>query len=149
MPLRRDASTISDRLRIVNETQMRYRRNRRSAAAKSDHVELMPALCDRSPVLGRTAEPILVEHFAQHVAVHVVDVETGIDRAGHPTQRAAAILVRQRVPVALDTLGGAPCRHCRGQAGMPVEHRAAGIEGKDLDLFHAILSRLAPLRLAP
>jgi hypothetical protein len=38
MPLRRDASTISDRLRIVNETQMRCRRNRRSAAAKSGHA---------------------------------------------------------------------------------------------------------------
>jgi len=38
MPLQRDASTTSDRLRIVNETQMRCRRNRRSAAAKSGHA---------------------------------------------------------------------------------------------------------------
>jgi hypothetical protein len=109
----------------------------------------MPALCDRPPILRRTAEPILVKHFAQHVAVHVVDVETGIDRAGHPAQRAAAMLVRQRAPVALDTVRGAPCRHCRGQAGMPIEHRAAGIKGKDLYLFHALLSRYAPLRRAP
>jgi hypothetical protein len=57
-------------------------------------VELVPALCNHPPVLRRTAKPILVEHFAQHVAVHIVDVETGIDRAGHPTQRAAPMLVR-------------------------------------------------------
>jgi hypothetical protein len=101
--LRRDASTIRDRLRI---------------------------------------------DFAEHVAVHVVDGEAGIDLAGHPTQRAEAMLVRQRVPVALYTARGAPCRHGRGQTGVPVEHRAAGIEGKDLYLFHALLSRHAPLRLA-
>jgi type VI protein secretion system component VasF len=51
-------------------------------------------LCHHSPVLRRTTEPILVEHFVQHVAVYVVDVETGIDDAGHPAQRAAAMLVR-------------------------------------------------------
>jgi hypothetical protein len=28
------------------------------------------------------------------------------------------------VPVAIDALGGAPCRERRGQTGMPVEHRA-------------------------
>ena len=150
MPLRRDTSTISDRLRIVNETQMRCRRNRRSAAGKiRPRIELVPALRDRSPFLRGTAEPVLVEQFAQHVAVHVVDVEAGIDRVGHPAQRAAAMLVRQRMPVALDTVRGAPCRHRRGQAGMPVEHRAAGVEGKDLYVFHALLSRYAPSRPAP
>jgi hypothetical protein len=33
-------------------------------------------------------------------------------------QRAAAMLVRQRMLVALDTVRGAPCRHRRGQADM-------------------------------
>ena len=46
------------------------------------------------------------------------------------------MLVCERVPVALDTLRAAPHRHRRGQAGMPVEHRAAGVEGENLYVFH-------------
>src|SRR5258708_23252814 len=81
--------------------------------------------------------------------MHVADVEAGVDRVDHPVQRAAAMLVRQRVPVALDALGGAPCRERRGQTGMPVEHRAAGVESEDLYVFHALLNRHALLRRAP
>src|SRR6516165_1142194 len=55
MLLRRETSTINDRLRMVNETQMRCRRKRRSAAAKSGHAS---SWCQRSAIARRSsAEP--------------------------------------------------------------------------------------------
>src|SRR6516165_5802419 len=55
MLLRRETSTINDRLRMVNETQMRCRRNRRSAAAKSGHAS---SWCQLSTITRRSsAEP--------------------------------------------------------------------------------------------
>jgi hypothetical protein len=43
--------------------------------------------------------------------------------------------------VALDTVRGAPCRHRPRSSRYAVEHGAAGVEGNDLYVFHALLSR--------
>src|ERR1044071_2065745 len=68
--------------------------------------------------------------------MHVIDVEPGIDRAGHPFERPAPVLVDEFVPVAGYAVSTAALGEGGDEPGMPIEDRAAGIEGEDSDALH-------------
>ena len=76
---------------------------------------------------------MLRDKFVQHVPVDVVDVETGTLLVGHPPKRTAAIGIGDGRPVALDAVPVARLGKRGTDAAVPVQHRAAGVEGQRFD----------------
>src|SRR6516164_3151158 len=105
----------------------------------------MPSVGDRQAVFGRKSNPaILAEKLVQHLAMDVVDVEARIDGAEHPFQRAAPIFIGESMPIALDPAPGTALGEHGDETALPVEDRAAAVEGQHLDRLH--LTSLQPAR---
>jgi hypothetical protein len=62
----------------------------------------------------------------------IVDVEIWLDRAQHPPQRTAAVLIGKFMPVMGNVAAATTFVERCGDAAVPIEDRAAGIEGEDL-----------------
>ena len=147
MPLRRETSIdqrqAEDRERDADIALPQARQRRHEVGPG---VEPVPARRDVATILRRkNLDPFLAEQFAEHVAMHLVDVEARLDGAEHPLQRAAAVLVGEPVPVAFEPVPGAARGECPGETAVPVEDGASGIEGQRLDPLH----RRDPLHPCP
>src|SRR4051794_33292274 len=90
----------------------------------------------RSVLGGNGVETALAQQFVEYVAMHVVDIEPGIDRAGYARQCPAAILVGEIVPVMEEAGASAGLGKRFDEPGMPIEDRAAGIKGQEPDALH-------------
>ena len=75
---------------------------------------------------------MLRDHRGEHLAMHVIDVEGGVDVPNHRLESAATIVIRDRGPIGVDPPMRA--RRCEGLAkpAMPVEYCATRIERQDL-----------------
>ena len=75
--------------------------------------------------------------------MHVVYIESWIDGADHPAQRAAAVFVGKFVPTTFDAAPRAAVLQCRDETAVPIEDRPPGVKGQYLDRQH-LLSPLLP-----
>src|SRR5580700_2112433 len=68
--------------------------------------------------------------------MYVVDVKGGLDGAEHPLQRATSVLIGKGMPIALDATARPALGERGNKPGVPVEDRAPGVEGQNLDSLH-------------
>jgi hypothetical protein len=97
----------------------------------------VPAARDTLAIFGREHREIMRgDHGIEYLAMHIVDVEAGIDAAKHPLQRASTIVIGYLVPISVNAVAPARLDKCPNDPRMPIENGAAGIEGKCLDPLH-------------
>ena len=98
-----------------------------------------------SVVARQGSDAVFAEQLGEDVAMHVVDVEARLDGPEHPPQCAAAILVDEGVPVALDPALRAELGKRPNNAAMPVEDCPSRVEGQHLDVIHCPHPRKNPV----
>jgi hypothetical protein len=71
----------------------------------------VPSLRDRAAILcGKFPDAAFAENLVQHLTMHVVYREIGIDRPERSAERAAPVLVGESMPIPLDAACGAGLR---------------------------------------
>src|SRR3974390_2717989 len=81
-------------------------------------------------------KPVFADKVIEYAAVHIIDVEGGVDLVGHALKRPAAICVGDLGPVTLDMVSRSRFRERGTDAAVPVQHGPTGVEGKRFDLRH-------------
>ncbi len=86
---------------------------------------------------GENLQAVLGDELVECHAVRAVEVvgrRAVLAEVQHPAQRAAAQVVCDVMPVLVEAVAGAGLSQCGGEAGVPVEDRAAGVEGEGADV---------------
>ncbi len=110
-------------------------------------IERMPGAGDFGAILGRERRPSeFHDQFVEHATMHVIDIEVRTNLPGHHLERPPPVFVGRRRPVGGNAAPGSRGGQGSRNAAVPVEDRAAGVEGQGFDRQHHFSRRVAPRR---